>query len=177
MNEFDALNQKAQSLLETYKQKKAQKIIKEKLKYSRKIESHIPTTYNIIQNKIADKSIQMNYGLNAYKDINQAIDFALQRHVLEFIDLSNNPIDMQYIYRQIDKRIHIFFFFGNEEYAFNKVLEKMASKVKWLPQIIEGKICGEINDAIIMQVFFDYDQSYAKYLKNLYDAGKFLIRS
>ncbi len=177
MSEYDTLNQKAQCLLTKYKQQKAQILIKEKLKYSRKIENHIPSNYNILQEKLADNSIKLNYNINFYKDINQAVDLALQKHALEFVDLNNKPIDMQYIYRQVDKTAYIFLFYGDEKFAFNKVLERMASKIKWLPKVIEGKIYGEINDAIIMQVFFDYDQAYAKYLKTLFDEKKFFINS
>ncbi len=150
--------------------------VKEKITYNNKIDYYIPFNWNFNSHKLHDYIIHLNYKIEVYTKNNKfketLLDIALKKEYDNLSLLKDTLCNATYIVREINNKAIVLIFYGEEQRGFEKVMERKASFVDWVPQIIEGKICGKITRAEIMKVLFKYDKEYALYLKRLLDNKK-----
>jgi len=171
MGSSDDIISRGQDILERYKINKLKLILKNKLKYSAKIDEYIPKNWNFQTDPLHDFAISLNYPINQYKEKSKILEMAINKNCPGLIETAEKNKNMQWIARDCqDYGSRIFIFYGDENSAFKKVMEKKAYKIKGIPKIVNGKIQGEISLAIIMKVFYSYDKNYALYLKELFEA-------
>lgn len=164
----DLLN-KGQAVLERYKAQKIKQILKQKHKYSSKIDDYIPMNWDYKKYPLHDYSVYLNYQTNQYNNKENILEISLSKYDSGVISALEKVKECVWIVRDENHGSRLFMFYGNENDAFNKIMIKKAASIKDIPHVVNGKIDREISLAIIMKLFLSYDKHYALYLKELFE--------
>jgi hypothetical protein len=151
----------------SYDEIKIEKVSKQ-LIHSKKINNYIPLEWDFYKKQIQDKITTTN---TKFTIPGMIIKSALSDNT-DLLSLLHSRIDKCcYIIRENASTKTVIFFYGTEEKAFVKVMEKKASFYSNIPHIINGRICGDVKLSEIVRTTINYDREYGIYLKKLYDAG------
>jgi len=147
---------------------KANKVI-DKLIKSNRINNYIPASWNFESKQVQDK---LSIFSSSYTVEKPLLKEALMSSAGLLEALQYNIKKCCYIIRQSGSFKTVAFFYGDENAAFTKVMERKALFFSNVPHIINGRICGKVSLSEILSVALDYDRDYGLHLKKLFNEGK-----